>query len=290
MKKRIIKALAILLSITLLIQIAPVNAVAMSEKTRIKHMLKSATPVPAGPGAAAPLTAEQAAAGAVKAADEGGTAPIIGEELDERDENTKHFRHMDGTYTAAMYAEPVHFRDAEGRWQDIDNRLQLNSEKRSAAGEATYTPAASGLDIRIPQDFENSQKLTISKDGYTVGLGVIAPRSIMQPEQAIPDEEKEPPETEEPMTDAPPDEEASIAPDDQLDLVELAEEVAVGISAVKAEVNNDLGAHKKDPEAAPNQTRAEKIREDNAAKMDLSKLTSSVYTVTFSPALIWNIS
>lgn len=101
--------------------------------------------------------------------------PILGEVEELRTENTKHFRHKDGTYTAAVYSEPVHYIDSNGSWQDIDNTLTLNSRRTSIAGNATYTPAASALDIQIPQDFSDEQMLTIGKDGYTVGMRIKTP-------------------------------------------------------------------------------------------------------------------
>ena len=100
------------------------------------------------------------------------TTPILGEVEELRTENTKHYRHKDGTYTAAIYPEPIHYMDSTGSWQDIDNTLTLNSKRKSVAGKATYTPAASALDIRIPQDFSGGQMLTIGKDGYTVGMRI----------------------------------------------------------------------------------------------------------------------
>lgn len=98
--------------------------------------------------------------------------PIMSEVEELRTENTKHYRHKDGTYTAAIYSEPIHYMDSTGLWQDIDNTLTLNSKRKSASGKATYTPAASSLDIRIPQDFSDNQMLTIGKDGYTVGMRI----------------------------------------------------------------------------------------------------------------------
>lgn len=96
--------------------------------------------------------------------------PILGEVEDFRTENTKHYRHKDGTYTAAVYSEPVHYMNSTGEWQDIDNTLALNSSRKSVSGKATYTPKSSSLDIRIPQDFSGGQFLTIGKDGYIVGM------------------------------------------------------------------------------------------------------------------------
>ena len=40
-----------------------------------------------------------------------------------REENVKHFHLSDGTYQAVVYGTPVHRKDAEGNWIDIDNSL-----------------------------------------------------------------------------------------------------------------------------------------------------------------------
>ncbi|MCL2124325.1 MAG: hypothetical protein FWH34_09555, partial [Desulfovibrionaceae bacterium] len=173
--KNLKKALAVILSIVILIQIMPMGAWAASEKAQIKRMLNSMTPLPAGEDAFSLLTEDLAAAMDTDApGKESEVSPIDGEVVDMRDENTKHYRHINGSYTAAMHGGPIHFMDNAGEWQDIDNTLSLDSGRQSAAGRATYVPAASGLDIRIPQDFADDQKLTISKDGYTVGMGIKA--------------------------------------------------------------------------------------------------------------------
>ncbi|MBO5312838.1 MAG: RHS repeat protein, partial [Clostridia bacterium] len=43
-----------------------------------------------------------------------------------RDENIKHFKLSDGTTKAVVYSQAVHYKDAEGKWVDIDNALTLN--------------------------------------------------------------------------------------------------------------------------------------------------------------------
>ena len=45
------------------------------------------------------------------------------EVVERREANVKHFALKDGSYTAVMYNSAVHTQDAEGNWQDIDNRL-----------------------------------------------------------------------------------------------------------------------------------------------------------------------
>ena len=45
-----------------------------------------------------------------------------------REENVKHFSLPDGTYEAIIYTEPVHRKDKDGIWQDIDNTIELTTE------------------------------------------------------------------------------------------------------------------------------------------------------------------
>ena len=40
-----------------------------------------------------------------------------------REESVKHFHLEDGSYVAAQYNSPVHYKDENGAWQDIDNTL-----------------------------------------------------------------------------------------------------------------------------------------------------------------------
>ena len=51
-------------------------------------------------------------------------AEVAFEEASLRGERVKHFRMGDGSYVAVQYDVPVHHRDADGRWQDIDNTLE----------------------------------------------------------------------------------------------------------------------------------------------------------------------
>ncbi|MDR1629405.1 MAG: hypothetical protein LBS36_04220 [Oscillospiraceae bacterium] len=45
-----------------------------------------------------------------------GSPELVGEVESLRDENTKHFRNADGTYTAMLYTEPVHY-EKDGEWK-----------------------------------------------------------------------------------------------------------------------------------------------------------------------------
>ena len=257
--KKLIRTIAIILSVFLLAQILPVGAV------------DNASALPAATQAKAQeLTAEEAAAAAT-----GDTyiepnrvedpPEVVAEDKSKRSsESEKQFLNNNGSYTLAMYGMPVNFRNAAGEWQDIDNTLSLNSSRLSSAGRATYTPAASGTDTRFPQDFSDNQKVSITKDGFTLGMGFRVPDAAVAEPPADDEATDALPEGESPAT-----EEETAAPE------ALAVAGAVNFSA-KAEVNNDFVVDGEVAVDTANMTRAEKIEADNAEKMKLDNLTSSV--------------
>lgn len=108
------------------------------------------------------------------------TTLITGEDKSLRKENEKHFRHKDGSYSAVLYAAPVHYKDSFGNWQDVDNSLVMKSDE---SGNAVYSPTASGNNIQIPRTFSDGQTMLVEKDGYKIELGIMTDRSIedMQP-------------------------------------------------------------------------------------------------------------
>ncbi|MCL2532106.1 MAG: DNRLRE domain-containing protein [Oscillospiraceae bacterium] len=98
-------------------------------------------------------------------------SPIIGEDVSLREcEFVRHYLHEDGTITTALFAQPVNFLDESGIWQDIDNRLLLSIDED---GNTVFVPAASGLDISIPQEFCDEQLTTIRQNDYRVSFGLI---------------------------------------------------------------------------------------------------------------------
>ncbi len=93
---------------------------------------------------------------------------IICEETVLREESVKYYLCEDGSYIAAMYATPIHY-IGNGEWKDVDNSL-VQSE--SISDKVTYIPKAGLVDISIPQDFSDGQKLSINNDGYSVRFGI----------------------------------------------------------------------------------------------------------------------
>ena len=56
---------------------------------------------------------------------------VVGEVEELRTESEKHFRMSDGSYMAVSYGMPVHYLDTKGKWQEIDNRLELSKTSES---------------------------------------------------------------------------------------------------------------------------------------------------------------
>ena len=57
---------------------------------------------------------------------------VLEEDKALRDENIKHFKLSDGTTKAVVYSQAVHYKDADGKWVDIDNALTLNGSEYSS--------------------------------------------------------------------------------------------------------------------------------------------------------------
>jgi len=86
-----------------------------------------------------------------------------------REENVKHFRLADGTYEAIVYSQPVHRKDKEGVWQDIDNTIEL----KTYAKASKYATRDSR--ITFADRFTNNAELfTLSENGYSISMQLLS--------------------------------------------------------------------------------------------------------------------
>ena len=91
---------------------------------------------------------------------------IIEEEL-LREENTKHFKMPDGSYKAVVYGTPVHRKDSNGVWQDIDNRMSETTAKNKQAyvtadGRSVFSKKINSEDSTVFELFENGYSIKVS--------------------------------------------------------------------------------------------------------------------------------
>ena len=86
-----------------------------------------------------------------------------------REENVKHFDIGGGVYRAVSYSYPVHRKDSEGKWQDIDNTLTL----QTADKKSSYKTA--DLRLEFAQAFSKNEKIfTLSENGYSLSMTLTA--------------------------------------------------------------------------------------------------------------------
>lgn len=86
-----------------------------------------------------------------------------------REENVKHFEMPDGTFKAIVYSEPVHRKDADGKWQDIDNTL--SSEKEN--GNTNYSSFDGRIKFSKNVKNANGKILELSENGYKISFTLI---------------------------------------------------------------------------------------------------------------------
>ena len=84
---------------------------------------------------------------------EGFVAGRSSEVVAERSEQTKVFANPDGSRSARIFTEPVHYRDAGGRWQDIDNSVVADPAQpgtlrsRANSWTARFAPLPEGITV-----------------------------------------------------------------------------------------------------------------------------------------------
>ena len=83
---------------------------------------------------------------------------IICEDTSKREENVKQFYMSDGSYTAIMYSEPVHYQDTDGQFQNIDNTLELKTVSKS---QKYYSNKANALHVQLPAISTDLVKATV---------------------------------------------------------------------------------------------------------------------------------
>ena len=90
-------------------------------------------------------------------------AYILGEVLEERTAYSKTFRLSNGLNIAALYSEPIHYQKS-GKWEEIDNTLQLTSTRTGS----TYTNTAGSWQISFPQQLNNHTGVSIHTEDHSL--------------------------------------------------------------------------------------------------------------------------
>ena len=143
-----IKTLAYLLSILLIFYAVPANVYAELIET-VESALDNAS--------------EETIAEEVE--EETETKKAVFEVTDRREETVKHFRTEDGSFTAVQYGIPVHEKDENGEWQDIDNTLsESGSEYTTSNARVKFAKKTTGNETLFTLH-EGNRKITMSLSG-----------------------------------------------------------------------------------------------------------------------------
>lgn len=87
------------------------------------------------------------------------------EVIDRREETVKHFRTEDGSFTAVQYNVPVHEKDENGEWKDIDNTLsESGSEYATSNARVKFAKKTTGNETLFTLH-DGNRKITMSLSG-----------------------------------------------------------------------------------------------------------------------------
>ena len=143
MKSHFLRSLAVFLTLAMLIQLLPVQVLAVDED---EFTPEDVVLSEESEDIIAPFEE--------LAAEESMPADISFEVEALREENIKQFRMNDGSYIAVQYATPVHYEDENGQWQDIDNTLYFDSvntakvySARNGQGHLSFAANLQGGDL-----------------------------------------------------------------------------------------------------------------------------------------------
>ena len=87
----------------------------------------------------------------------------VTELTERREENVKHFRRKDGSVAAVAYPEALHYRGADGSWQDIDHRM-TDAGNEYVSGDQR---------VRFAKKIAGNETIFFLKDGeYHIQVGL----------------------------------------------------------------------------------------------------------------------
>ena len=91
-----------------------------------------------------------------------------------RTETSKHFKLTDGTYQAVYYGVPVHRKDANGMWQDIDNSLYLVSKNGSSTLKTHDNRAVFSKEFAFGEPV-----FSLNENGYSISMSLVGDGNIV---------------------------------------------------------------------------------------------------------------
>lgn len=147
--KMSLKVLSVILTVLMVLQIAPMQLIAnaYTEAMAIKNMPREDV--------------------TTFSDDKDFSTEILYEVEEKRDEFTKVYKKNDGSYTAMVSSEALHFIQ-DGKWTDIDNTLVNSVED----GKTVFTNTNSMFDIMFPEVLSQDSEIEIKNDEYSLSFSL----------------------------------------------------------------------------------------------------------------------
>ena len=274
-----LKLISLMLVLAMLIELLPANAFATPKGEDDYHPPAQAEAVPDEPA--------EAGVTDVMTEVETPDPAVLGEITELREENIKHFRMEDGTYTAVTYDQPVHYKNSDGIWQNIDNTLTYHAAAGTEKASYRTGPGSFGasFDETLTEDgriFETddgaiSLFLDMEANSDTTTSDSEEPAEPDDPGQEdvpdqedVSDEEDTPVSNEAPMEQEAPVEDDSAEPEDTLDESLPAEENDLPESA---ESNEEQFP---DPEEHPAAPREVPLQPSSSIRAEVETVSATI--------------
>ena len=173
-RKHIFRAIALILSVSLMANTIPAYALPQTTEESDGFQMPEGIPLPTEPpslekpSGGSGISEDELALEPPPVESEPNESPILEEVEDRREVNTKHFLTADHTYLAAVYPSAVHYEE-DGVWKEIDNTLQLQSDE---TGSEYYGNTASDTHVRFSKYGTEDTLASIERGGLTLSWGL----------------------------------------------------------------------------------------------------------------------
>lgn len=153
--KVVTKLIAIILSILVVVQVAPMSTFAETIETESEKFEESGYSTEVSQEEEDPI--------------------VIGEDVDRRDSsNTKYFKMSDGTIKAAVYKDPVLYQDSAGKWQEIDNTLETSDDENDEISNFNgYATKSNKFRVKFAKNSNQKKLVSIKMGDYSVSLSLL---------------------------------------------------------------------------------------------------------------------
>ena len=94
---------------------------------------------------------------------------IVREIEEYRSEYAKVFEKKDGTLVSVITADAQNFQDKKGKWQEIDNTLEAQTE----SGKRVLKNKANDFTVKLPESIESNNSVSISKGDKAISFKLI---------------------------------------------------------------------------------------------------------------------